>query len=302
MTGPQWILSPTVTLYGNSSDGWDRPRTTNARISGLTLSLLEMALYSLIGGIKDIENLSEAQRTPHMGSISRRLRQRRRQTVKIVLVTTGLSHTYVLSSRLQIVVANPKVGQNLNGLKLVVRFEVDACVPSSATKSKGTSPSDIDALADAFSHTSLTSSLKKMSEDKDGLCIRQGGILVDQDNLAELTTISKRRRDLFDWAETYPQLFLSQSPNHFLGVHERGRFEAIEQRKLGSDDLRSVEQSLQGVLWQLRYLLDTIKALVVKHGKSGRLSLVCQGGELMVYKRSSADSCLPEDILARFDN
>lgn len=186
---------------------------------------------------------------------------------------------------------------------MVVRFEVDACIPPS-TKPKGTSPSDIDALADALFNTSLSSTpeVSSTTEDKYGLCIRRGGILVDQDNIAELTTISTKRRGLFNWSETYPQLFLSQTPYHFLGIHDRGRFETIEKRQLGSGVLRSIEQSLQGVLWQLRLLLDVIKELVVKHGKSGRLSLVCQGGELKVYKRSNEDSCLPEDILARFDS
>ena len=140
------------------------------------------------------------------------------------------------------------------------------------------------------------------TEDKYGLCVRRGGVVVDQENIAELTTISMKRRGLFNWSEAYPQLFLSQTPCHFLGVHDRGRFDTIEQRRLGSGDLRSIEQSLQGVLWQLRFLLDIIKELVVEHGRSGRLSLVCQGGELKVYTRSSKDSCLPEDILARFDS
>lgn len=214
--------------------------------------------------------------------------------------------TYVCSQlRLQTSVSNAQIGQNLNGLKLVVRFEVDACLPPSVAKPKGASASDIDALADALSNTSLASTPKEMpsaTEDKYGLRVLRGGNLVDQDNVAELTTISARRRGLFNWAETYPQLFLSQTPHHLLGVHDRGRFESIEQRKLGSADLRSIEESLQGVLWQLRLVLDVIKALVVKHGSSGRLSLVCQGGELKVYKRSSEDSCLPEDILARFDS
>jgi hypothetical protein len=98
----------------------------------------------------------------------------------------------------------------------------------------------------------------------------------------------------------YPQLFLSHTPHHFLAVHDKGRFTLVEKRQLVSD-LRGVERTTQTSLRRLREALGTVKDMVVKHGKSGRLSLVCQEGAMKVYERSSQVSCLPEDMLKKFE-
>jgi len=76
----------------------------------------------------------------------------------------------------------------------------------------------------------------------------------------------------------------------------------VEKRKLGSSELKDIENTTQMALWKLRQALGTIKDTVMEHGKSGRLSLVCQGGELKLYERSSQVSCLPEDILNKFED
>jgi hypothetical protein len=198
--------------------------------------------------------------------------------------------------------------QDFGGLNMVVRFEVDACFPQPSTKSqvasKSQSDDHVDALADAMSKFSLSSASGakvQTHEDNYGLRIRQAGSYVPQSHIIELTTVSVGRRPNFDWSEAYPQLFLSQTPHHFLAVHTRGRFNTIEQRKLGSSDLSQIDKTAQTALWKLRQALGIIKDIVVEHGKTGRISLVCQGGEMKVYERSSDVSCLPEDILKRFE-
>jgi hypothetical protein len=189
-------------------------------------------------------------------------------------------------------------------MNMVVRFEVDACIPPPAVKKMASTSDDIDALADALADVSLSSATRKGPKtivDDNGLRIRQAGSYVPQSNIVELATVSKLRHATYNWSEAYPQLFLSQTPHHFLAVHEKGRFHMVEKRKLGSSDLQDVERAVQKSLHKLRQALGTIKDIVVKHGESGRLSLVCQGGELKVYERSSQVSCLPEDILKNFE-
>jgi len=196
------------------------------------------------------------------------------------------------------------VEYDFGGLTMVVRFEVDACIPP-ATKSRVASTSNVDELANALENISLSSaSSKKVQtiEDDYGLRIRQAGSYVPQSNIVELATVSIWRHADFDWSEPYPQLFLSQTPHHFLAVHQKGRFKMVEKRKLGSSELKDIENTTQMALWKLRQALGTIKDTVMEHGKSGRLSLVCQGGELKLYERSSQVSCLPEDILNKFED
>lgn len=197
--------------------------------------------------------------------------------------------------------------QDFDGLTMVVRFEVDACIPPApplATKSRVASKPDVDALADTLANVSLSSATGTKVhtlEDDYGLRIRQAGSYVPQSHMVEIATISEKRHSQFDWSEAYPQLFLSQTPHHHLAVHDRGRFKMVEKRQLGSASLKVVEKKGQTALRQLRQALDIIKDVVAQHGKAGRLSLVCQEGQMKVYERSSNVSCLPEKIMEKFE-
>ena len=116
-----------------------------------------------------------------------------------------------------------------------------------------------------------------------------------------MATRSERNVTQFDWDDSYPQLFLSHTMNHFLAVHTNGRFTRIVKRRLDSPEMKSIGDRVQPALRRLKSVLESIQELVMLHGKDGRLSLVCQGGVLKVYKRASTESFLPSDILARFE-
>ena len=126
--------------------------------------------------------------------------------------------------------------------------------------------------------------------------------MVAQSSIVELSTLSQKRRDVYDWKDLYPQLFLSQTPHHFLALHDRGRFIAIEKRQLGiSTDLVSVANDLQRNMRSLRAALGEIQKLAIEHGERGRISLVCEGGTLQVFRRVSQDGCLLDEFMARFE-
>ncbi|TFK40515.1 hypothetical protein BDQ12DRAFT_679577 [Crucibulum laeve] len=211
------------------------------------------------------------------------------------------------------------VTYDLSGLKMVVRFEVDACLPTEAPATKkstpslgastGKSASNVDDLIDSLANVKISptdssspSSIPSSATDSAVyLQVIKGGNQVPQSAIIELTTRSEARASQLDWAESFPQLFLSQTAHHFLAIHQRGRFIEIQKRKLTSPELQKVASDIQPYLKKLRRILDDIKALVIKHGERGRLSLVCIDGDLKVYERSVQDSCLPDEVLARFE-
>ena len=182
---------------------------------------------------------------------------------------------------------------------MVVRFEVDACIPPPA-KYPRKSVSSIDDLTDSLSAISISHST---SRSNGNLTVMEGGAEVSHTAVVELTTRSQTnmRNNGFDWKEAYPQLFFSQTTHHFLAVHTRGRFIDIQKRKLGSEELQNVAKDAQVELKKMRKALDLIKEVVIEHGKKGRISLVCVEGKLKVYQRNSDESCLPDSALSLFD-
>ena len=131
----------------------------------------------------------------------------------------------------------------------------------------------------------------------------EGGYVVSPTAVIELTTRSEAtlKNYGFNWKESYPQLFFSQTAHHFLAIHQRGRFYDVQKRKLSSDELQAVEEKAQVDLKKVRKALELIQEIVIKHGRKGRISLVCVRGALSVYERDSDDNCLPDPIMKLFE-
>ncbi|KAG6834218.1 hypothetical protein H0H93_011090, partial [Arthromyces matolae] len=185
---------------------------------------------------------------------------------------------------------------DMNGLKLLVRFVVDACMPIAPSESptRQTYPSSssttLGDIIGPLSNVSLsTGDTPTFGRTKSFPTVNviDGGSIVPQASIVEFTTRSNYNAPNYDWKDAYPQLFLSQTPHHFLAVHQRGRFYEIQKRKLDSVELKAAarQEQLLEDFKKLRRLLDQIKELAKKHGEGGRLSLVCKAGELKVYER-----------------
>lgn len=185
---------------------------------------------------------------------------------------------------------------------MVVRFEVDACMPPPRQRHLSKDEPSVDSLADQMQNMSLTSTAALFSSSTmPALTIIKAGNYVPQAATVELATCAEHRRQSFNWKEGYPQLFLSQTGHHFLAVHFRGRFTSLEKRKLSSPELQAVHKEMQPELKKLRKILEIIQRVVIKHGSSGRLSFVCSDGQLAVYKRKSQASCLPDEAMSCFE-
>src|SRR5882762_3723604 len=103
-------------------------------------------------------------------------------------------------------------------MKMVVRFEVDACLPSarSSAPKTTTTTTTVDDLADALGRMGImrtsTSTKAASSASSPLIDIVRAGTQVPQESLVEVTSRSAYFVDQFDWNETYPQLALSQTP------------------------------------------------------------------------------------------
>jgi len=197
---------------------------------------------------------------------------------------------------------------------MVVRFEVDGCLPSDQPGPKTTvrkpriNDDDLEeVLSGALSGLSIGTSSRFTATPETqspltstDLKITRAGTQVPQSTLLEMTTRSEISAANFDWGDAFPQLYLSQTPNHYLAVHRTGRFSSIAKRKIGEKDLIAIEANAQRGFKKLRKILEEIQTMVKKRGTSERISLVCKDGVLKVHERNSKDSCLPEDSLALF--
>ncbi|KAI8986173.1 hypothetical protein BD414DRAFT_416626 [Trametes punicea] len=196
------------------------------------------------------------------------------------------------------------VQYDLEGLNLVVRFEVDACIPSS------------DDPADMLARLTLSSSLSSPhamrvapSVDSDtAITVVRGGALTPHASLIEITTRSATARPAHTWYETYIQLFLSQTPNFYFAKHERGLFTEVEKHPLASPKFARYQRDerIQRCLRQLVLILTTIQRAVQEQGKSGRLSVVCHQGTLALFERidyggGGRAGRLPDSELSRFE-
>lgn len=208
-------------------------------------------------------------------------------------------------------------------LKMVVRFEVDACL-STSTKSSApkTKTASVDDLADALggmaikNRTSATTKTASPSSSPPTINIVRAGTQVPQDSLIEVTSRSAYFLDQLDWNELYPQLALSQTPALHLGVHERGVFTKLHKWQVDGEppagtpttapDISAQRGETAVQIVRLARLLEEVQELAIARGPGpeGSFSLVCENGELCVYARkkdAGAKSCLPSDVVARFE-
>ncbi|KAL5501869.1 hypothetical protein ACEPAH_9130 [Sanghuangporus vaninii] len=190
-------------------------------------------------------------------------------------------------------------------LKLMVRFEVDACLHNdTATQDRRDRPEAMRPIP-GDEPQDILAALRKMSiRSDDKIEIVSRGILVPQSSLIELGTKSARGMELqgIDWLEYFPQLFLSQTPHHHLGVHEKGYFRRIDARALNDSVLSVQKQRQQPAFDKLHVLLQKIKEIVVAHGEDAHLSLVyrVETKKLEVFLRKASGGVLPDMWLERF--
>ncbi|KAL4256635.1 Decapping nuclease [Pleurotus pulmonarius] len=181
------------------------------------------------------------------------------------------------------------ISYDMEGLKMVVRFEVDAYMQDPDAPAPPTPAPNTDQPATPLEPDALRLSGYDLE-------IRCGGSWdVPQSALVELKTTKASTRPI--WKRDYPQLFLSQTPHSYRAFHDAGAIMEVQHDTLDSLAVRGVHARNAEGLQKLRKALEMIRREVVRLGKRGRqMSLVCQGGDLRLHYRATG-ALVPEGIL-----
>jgi hypothetical protein len=188
--------------------------------------------------------------------------------------------------------------KNFDGLKVLLRFEVDACT---GTKSTGASVDDLAAALADLGVAPKASAVATGQKSKFGLSIIRTTprTIVDQSSLIEMKTRASHKA--LDWDEAFPQLYLSQTPYLYLAKHSRGEFIAVEKVALGGDGMRVHAQRARAGLAKLRAVLTEVLNAVREAGSGVELCLVCVDGKLTLRKRKEGTGkTVGKEILGRF--
>ncbi|KAI0823944.1 hypothetical protein BC628DRAFT_1420377 [Trametes gibbosa] len=134
------------------------------------------------------------------------------------------------------------------------------------------------------------------------LKVIRAGTLLPQSAMLELATRSAMFLDRTNIEDTYLQLFLTRSPVNLVAVHNRGSFDRVIRQELDSPELARFNEcaDVQRSLAQLVALLREIQHIVQARGNTGKLSLVCEKGQLRVHSRVGDEDPLLTGELARF--
>ena len=189
--------------------------------------------------------------------------------------------------------------QNFGGLKVLLRFEVDACT--------GVPSHDADDLVAALSGLKIKSDTAA-AETSVNTRTPVGGVSiirtsprtpVAQSTLIKLKTRASHRP--LDWAEAYPQLYLSQTAYLYLAKHTRGNFGVVEKIKLAGDSMKVYAKQAEVGMGKLKVVLNEVLDAVQKEGNGVGLSLVREGDRLVLYKRKpGTGKAAGSEVLSRF--
>ena len=141
-----------------------------------------------------------------------------------------------------------------------------------------------------------------------------------QSSTIELKSRSARSYESFDWRDTLPQLFFSQTPYLYIGIHQQGTFERVVKcsmpvslrwdadGKATGDAIqanpvvqRALDNAGEGVK-KLGLLLERLRDVALEQaqtrtGNSGMV-LLCESGKLSLHRREDK---LPPQVSEAFN-
>jgi hypothetical protein len=175
------------------------------------------------------------------------------------------------------------VVQDLGGMKILLRFAVDAC----------TSPvkdADDDSLRPFLRRKGRKAPTRPRG--KNSYVLPAQGVfitrttprkLVPQASLVEIKACASHRA--VNWVELYPRLYLSQTAFLYIAKHHRGNFNPPEKVELGAENMLPHARHAEQGMVKLKVVLQNILDAVKKEDHRVGLSLVCKNGQLTLYRR-----------------
>ena len=177
---------------------------------------------------------------------------------------------------------NRAVMYELGGLKMLVRFEVDACIE------------DPDAAGDT------AEAPREETTTPTGVRIVPRGVLVPEETIVELKSRPKGKRVI----KQAPQLWFSRTPILIIGYHEHGgNIVEIEKREVEKTGwLKTWEVKYTEKLQKLVRVLEMMRTVIGARG--GRFAVVTEKGSsgLSIFEMDASYRFgLPEDIKAGWE-
>lgn len=193
--------------------------------------------------------------------------------------------------------------QNLAGLKVLLRFEVDACLPSVSDLADSLNGMGLSSTASAYKTSQLKATTRSSSSSTTTNPISvqlTSRPLVAQDSLIELKTMSQNKNIV--WNKVYPQLYLSGTPHLYLAKHSRGSFTTLQRYDLHGSTLRPYAKAAEQGLGKLVESLRELSTYLQEAGPGIGFSLIGSvSGDLKLYRRKKGTGRgLTTDIVARF--
>lgn len=196
--------------------------------------------------------------------------------------------------------------QDLGELRLLVRFEVDACLEGEADSSLGGLVSQTASLNIAATSGQMAS--ESSHPIINGLkVVHTSNPMAPQRSLVEIKT--KKSHAQIKWNDVYPQLYLSGTPHLMVGYHLSGRFTAVKRYDADGPEEKMVgvrektQEAVNKLAVVLRLIRDAVLDLTEDDAGGDRserlLSLVCQKKKLKLYERTDG-SKLPKELVAHF--
>ncbi|KAK0732024.1 hypothetical protein B0H67DRAFT_606564 [Lasiosphaeris hirsuta] len=182
------------------------------------------------------------------------------------------------------------VAYSFGGLQCIVRHETDGYVGRGPVAS-------VDSLSGALGGLSLSRSEAPVSSTA-GTAVEAGGRAVDLSSTLEIKTRAASRE--VDMVETFPQLWISQTPKLVVGYHRNGVFDKVQLREM-TDAINQWEEGHQRDLCRLACLLADIIAAVKRSG-SRRAVVSYTGGPGLLVVPSDENPALPDELYTRWES
>lgn len=162
--------------------------------------------------------------------------------------------------------------QSFGGLNMLVHSEVDACIAPHL-------PSDIH-FTQKFSRNAATNPAR--DPQLNPLTVEALGQQVQQHSIVEISTKLRQRIDQLHYGELYSQMFWSQIPRLYVGLHHYGKFTTI--KKLAMDEvLQEVGVELaKERMRDTKLLIEEVVALMDDQ-EEGSFALLYEGGVLQAF-------------------
>lgn len=161
------------------------------------------------------------------------------------------------------------VSYRFAGIKMLVRFDIDACLQTPDRMQAD--DEDEDGLAELLAGTKLEGEGQKATDDNQIEIVPSGYAHSAYNDLLEIKTRTTRKQ--LDLSDIYGQLVFSQTQNFYLARHDRHEYSIapVQKLKLDGPEFDEIRKKQEPVVRRVAAMLQEMIRLVKKYGEMGIL-------------------------------